>query len=67
MFPPVDWPAFAITVALTCLSAYSAVRFKIPGGTIIVPLVLGSLLQGFGLLKIELPMWLLAISYALIG
>jgi membrane AbrB-like protein len=67
LFPPVDWPALAATVALTCLAAYAAVRFRIAGGTIIVPLALGSLLQGLGLLKIELPMWLLAISYALIG
>jgi membrane AbrB-like protein len=67
MFPPVDWPALAATVALTCTCAFAAIRFRIPGGTIIVPLVVGSLLQGFGLLKIELPMWLLAISYALIG
>ncbi|MBO9124713.1 MULTISPECIES: AbrB family transcriptional regulator [unclassified Rhizobium] len=67
LFPPIDWPALAATVALTIVSAFCAVRFRIPGGTIIVPLVVGSLLQGFGLLKIELPMWLLAISYALIG
>ncbi|MBW9116706.1 AbrB family transcriptional regulator [Rhizobium cauense] len=67
LFPPVDWPALAATVALTCLSAYVAVRLRIQGGTIIVPLVLGSVLQGFGLLTIELPLWLLAISYALIG
>jgi membrane AbrB-like protein len=67
LFPSVDWLALAATVALTCLSAYAAVRFRIQGGTIIIPLVIGSLLQGFGWLKIELPMWLLAISYALIG
>jgi membrane AbrB-like protein len=67
LFPPIDWPAFALTVALTALSAFVAVRFRIQGGTIIVPLILGSVLQGFGLMKIELPMWLLALSYALIG
>ncbi len=31
------------------------------------PLALGVVLQGTGLLKIELPPWLLAMSYALIG
>lgn len=67
LFPPVDWQALAATIALTCLSAYVAVRLRIQGGTITVPLLLGSLLQGFGLLTIELPLWLLAISYALIG
>jgi membrane AbrB-like protein len=67
LFPQTDWPALGATVALTCLAAYTAARFRIPGGTIIVALVSGSLLQGLGLLRIELPMWLLAISYALIG
>ncbi|KRB61473.1 ammonia monooxygenase [Rhizobium sp. Root708] len=67
LFPPINWPAFVATVVLTCLCAFVAVRLRIQGGTIILPLIAGSLLQGFGLLKIELPMWLLAISYALIG
>ena len=66
-FPPVDWPAFAATIALTGLCAYGAARLRIQGGTIILPLIIGSTLQGLGLLTIELPLWLLAISYALIG
>jgi len=66
-FPPVNWPALAATIALTGLCAYAAARFRIQGGTIILPLIVGSTLQGLGLLTIELPLWLLAISYALIG
>lgn len=66
-FPPIDWPAFAATMALTCLCTYAAARFRIQGGTIILPLIAGSTLQGLGVLTIELPLWLLAISYALIG
>ena len=34
-FPPVDWPAFAATIALTGLCAYGAARLRIQGGTII--------------------------------
>ncbi|TCU13654.1 AbrB family transcriptional regulator [Rhizobium sullae] len=67
LFPPIDWPAFATTVLLACCCIYATFRFRVQGGTIILPLLAGSLLQGFGLLTIELPMWLLAISYALIG
>ncbi|MBB4229007.1 AbrB family transcriptional regulator [Rhizobium mongolense] len=67
LFPPIDWPAFAATVLLACCCVYAAFRFRVQGGTIILPLLAGSLLQGFDLLTIELPMWLLAISYALIG
>jgi membrane AbrB-like protein len=67
LFSPIDWPAFAMTMLLACCSVWAAFRFHIKGGTIIAPLFAGALLQGFGLLKIELPMWLLATSYALIG
>ena len=67
LFPEVDWPAFAATTAFAALCAYGIHRLRIQGGNIIVPLFLGALLQGFGLLKIELPMWLLAIAYALVG
>jgi membrane AbrB-like protein len=66
-FPDVNWPALAATVTLTCLCAFCAARFRIQGGTIILPLIVGSLLQGLGLLTIELPLWLLTISYGLIG
>ena len=67
LFPVVDWLAFAATTAFASLCAYGIHRLRIQGGNIIVPLFLGALLQGFGLLKIELPMWLLAIAYALVG
>jgi membrane AbrB-like protein len=67
LFPEVDWPAFAATAAFAALCAYGVVRFRIQGGTILLPLFLGAVLQGVGLLKIELPMWMLAIAYALIG
>jgi len=40
---------------------------KIPGGAMVVPLILGAALQAMGLLVIELPPALLAVSYAVIG
>ncbi|WP_183847573.1 AbrB family transcriptional regulator [Rhizobium sp. BK379] len=66
-FPPVDWPAFAITIIFAALCCYGVFRFRIQGGNIVIPLIGGAVLQGFGLLKIELPTWILALSYALIG
>ncbi|MBW9055365.1 AbrB family transcriptional regulator [Rhizobium mesosinicum] len=66
-FPPVDWPAFATTTAFAALCCYGVFRFRIQGGNIVVPLFAGAILQGFGILKIELPTWILALSYALIG
>ncbi|MFZ2391205.1 MAG: AbrB family transcriptional regulator [Rhodoferax sp.] len=40
---------------------------KIPGGAMVAPLIVGASLQALGLLVIELPPALLAVSYAVIG
>jgi uncharacterized protein len=66
-FPDTNWHALGLTIFLTCLCAYCATRLRIQGGTIILPLVIGVPLQASGLLTIELPLWLLTISFALIG
>ena len=42
-------------------------RLRIPGGAMVVPLVLGAALQATGRLVIELPPALLAVAYAVIG
>jgi membrane AbrB-like protein len=66
-FPPVAWGPFAETVALAAIGPLVAQRLNIPAGAMLVPLVVGILLAHFGLITIELPTWLLAASYALIG
>ncbi len=66
-FPPVDWPALAATIALATVGPAVASRLRIPAGAMLVPLVGGVVLAHFGLLKIELPPWLLAVSFAVIG
>ena len=66
-FPPLDWPAFAETLAVIVVAAGLAQRLRIPAGALLGPMVLAVVLQGAGLLKIELPPWLLVMSYALIG
>lgn len=40
---------------------------RIPSGGILVPLTLGGALQAAGILVLDLPPWLLAVSYAVIG
>jgi uncharacterized protein len=40
---------------------------KIPAGGLLVPMIVGALLEGAGLVTISLPPWLLAISYAFLG
>jgi hypothetical protein len=47
--------------------ALSARLRRIPAAPLLLPLGLGIVLQDAGLLTIELPPWLLAVSYAIVG
>jgi hypothetical protein len=66
-FPAIHGTAFLETLTLIMLSLIVAGKFKIPAGPILMPLVIGGVLNITGLLKIELPPWFLAVSYALVG
>jgi hypothetical protein len=66
-FLKITWTSFAETVALASAGAVLGHRLRIPAGPLLVPLCLGILLQDTGIMTIELPPWLLAMSYALIG
>jgi uncharacterized protein len=64
---PVDWGALAETLVLAFVSPIIADRLRLRAGALLIPLVAGIALTHFGLLRIELPPWLLALSYALVG
>ncbi len=64
---PLHWAAFGETLALAGIGAWAAVRLRVPAGGLLVPLFAGVVLQDTGLLAIELPWWLLAACYALVG
>ena len=66
-FPPVDALPFAGTLVLAGLGAVTGRLLQIPAGSMLVPLVAGAVLHSLGLIEIELPEWLLAVAYALIG
>jgi len=66
-FPVLDGGRFGATLALAVGGPLLARRFKIPSGALLLPLAGGAVLEGSGLLTLELPPWLLAFSYALIG
>ena len=66
-FPPIAWLPFAETLALVTLGAIVAPRLRIPAGPMVLPLVLGAVLEATGSMTIELPPWLLAVSYAFVG
>ncbi len=66
-FPWVDWLGFGETLALAVAGPAIARYLRIPAGAFLVPLVIGAVLHHFELMRIVLPPWLLAASYALVG
>jgi uncharacterized protein len=64
---PVDWVSFGETLALALFGPIIAIRAGLRTGALLIPLVAGLALMRLGWLKIELPQWLLVISYAAIG
>jgi membrane AbrB-like protein len=66
-FPPVDWQALAIMLAVASASAAAGRFVPIPSGTLLLPTIVTAVLHAAGWLTIELPGWLLAIAYALVG
>ncbi|MDR0577279.1 MAG: AbrB family transcriptional regulator [Candidatus Accumulibacter sp.] len=63
----VPWTDLAATLLLAGASALLANSFRIPGGPLLTPLVVGSVLQANGLLTITLPPWILAPAYVTLG
>src|SRR5215813_3624658 len=66
-FPPIAWLPFLETLALAVGGPLVAWALRIPAGAFLVPMVAGIVLTHFGLMTIELPTWLLAACYALVG
>lgn len=74
MTVPVSHDLFAVnkfdliaTIALSVGLSMFAYKLRIPGGSMLLPLVAAVFLQYFGLLEIELPTLLLVATYAVIG
>ncbi|MDR1856843.1 MAG: AbrB family transcriptional regulator [Desulfovibrio sp.] len=61
--------SMSLLPTLALILGCAAVARRIPFGAapIVLPMVLGALLQHWGVLRIEMPHWLLAIGYALLG
>ena len=66
-FPPVHWLPLGETLALAIFGPLIARRLNIPAGAFLVPMIGGIVLTHLGLMTVELPPWLLAASYALVG
>lgn len=66
-FPPIDWTPFAETLGVAALGGILGQALRVPAGALLLPIVAGAALHISGLVRIELPPWLLATSYALLG
>lgn len=64
-FPPLAIGPLIGTLALALAGALIARRFRIPAGSLMLPMIAGVLLHP--VLPLELPPWLQLISYALLG
>lgn len=65
--PPLHAADLLATLAIAFGGAFLGQRVRLPAGPMLLPMILGATLQGLGLIHIELPPWLLAPSYAVIG
>jgi membrane AbrB-like protein len=66
-FPGISWPPFVATLALATFGPLLAHKLHIRSGAFLIPLAVGLLLSHLGWLVIELPPWLLVISFATLG
>ncbi|WP_263770019.1 AbrB family transcriptional regulator [Propionivibrio soli] len=63
----VPWDQLLYTLAIAVSASLIAQRFKLPGGGILLPLIVASAAQISGLVTIVLPPWILAPTYAVLG
>ena len=66
-FPPIVWTSFAATIVLIVACLLVTNRIKLPGGIFLLPMIVAIVLQNAGVMELELPPWLLALSYTLVG
>lgn len=66
-FPPVHGANFAATLAVIAAGLIVSRVFRLTTGAMILPMVFAIGLQGAGVLSVELPPVLLAVSYAVCG
>jgi len=66
-FPAVDWFALAGTLAVAAIGVALAKVLRFRAGPLHLPLIAAGILSNTGAMHIELPPWLLAAAYALLG
>jgi membrane AbrB-like protein len=66
-FAPIHTLPLMETLVLVVAAVVLGPVSRIPAGTLLIPMLVGAVLQINGLIEIELPSWLLAASYLVLG
>jgi hypothetical protein len=66
-FPAIEWPAFSATLAVALAGGVIGRLVRLPSPYFLGSLILGVSLHLGGLVDFQLPEWLLAISYTMVG
>lgn len=66
-FPSIDWLPFGATLAIAAIGGIGGYLLRLPSPWFLGSLILGVTLHLSGQVNFQLPEWLLALSYALIG
>lgn len=64
--PPLH-SGFALTLLVMVVGAWLGQKLRIPSGALLLPALMGATLHGTGVATLQVPEWLLALAYALIG
>ncbi|KFB86308.1 AbrB family transcriptional regulator, partial [Serratia grimesii] len=65
-FPSLDW-RFLATLGVAIIGAWLGPRLRIPSGALLLPMIIGAALHSSGAMALQVPEWLLALAYTLIG
>ena len=58
---------FVLTLLVMVAGAWLGQKLRIPSGALLLPALMGATLHGTGVATLQVPEWLLALAYALIG
>jgi hypothetical protein len=66
-FAAIHWPSLAATLGIAAVGGIAGHLLRVPAGGLLLPMLIGAVFEGTGLLHITLPPWLLAVSYTFLG
>lgn len=67
LFPSVPLLGCLVTCALVALGVGIGILLRVPGGAMLLPLLLGLAVNVLGIVSLALPPWVLALAYAFLG